>query len=64
LPQGTRDGQLVIQNYLGQELKRLNLAKEDGIISLDITELSAGSYFYVLVSNEKELNRKKFVVID
>lgn len=54
--------ELVIANMAGQKLKQLLLNKS-GIIDIDTSKLSAGTYSYILVVDGATLGTKKMVIV-
>lgn len=53
--------ELVVNNANGQKIKQIQLSKS-GLIDLDTSTLSAGTYFYTLFVNGKSIDTKKMIV--
>lgn len=61
IPTDFSRAELVINNSAGQKVKQIQLTKS-GLIDLDTSSLSAGTYFYTLFVNGKSIDTKKMIV--
>jgi hypothetical protein len=63
LPKGEQQGELVLYNMLGKEVKRYKVDNTFKDILLDNTQLPAGTYFYQLQTSKGSVGTKKMIVI-
>lgn len=61
IPTDFSRAELVVNNANGQKVKQIQLTKS-GLIDLDTSSLSAGTYFYTLYVNGKSVETKKMIV--
>ena len=61
LPEGVQEGELVLYNMQGTEVKRYKVDNTFKDMLLDNTQLTAGTYFYQLQTNKGEVGTKKMV---
>lgn len=53
---------VVIYNMMGQEVKRNEIAGQNGTLSMNVSDLSGGVYFYSLVINGKTEKSSKIII--
>ncbi|MEI7662289.1 MAG: SBBP repeat-containing protein [Bacteroidota bacterium] len=63
LPDGAANGELVVYNVLGTEVRRCHVSSGSSAIKLDTGDLPAGTYYYLLQVAGKSSSGKKLVVI-
>ena len=63
LPKGEKDGELILYNMQGAEVKRYKVDNTFKDILLDNTQLPAGTYFYQLQTSKGSVGTKKMVVV-
>ncbi|OFX27990.1 MAG: hypothetical protein A2X08_15770 [Bacteroidetes bacterium GWA2_32_17] len=63
LPKGEQDGELILYNMQGAEVKRYKVDNTFKDILLDNTALPAGTYFYSLQTKKGAVGTKKMVVV-
>lgn len=63
LPEGETDGELILYNMHGIEVKRYKVDNTFNEMLIDNTELSAGSYFFQLQTSKGAVGTRKMVVI-
>jgi len=63
LPKEERQGELILYNIQGAEVKRYKVDNTFKDILLDNTQLPAGTYFYQLQTKKGAVGTKKMVVI-
>lgn len=61
IPSGTTAAELVFTNAAGQKIKQISL-NDSGLIDIDTSTLSAGTYFYTLYVNGKSFDTKKMII--
>jgi hypothetical protein len=61
IPTDFSRAELVVNNANGQKVKQVQLTKS-GLLDLDTSSLSAGTYFYTLFVNGKSIDTKKMIV--
>lgn len=62
LPTGTEKAELEIYNMNGQKLKTLSIGNAFNTIQLNVSDFSAGTYFYYINTTSGKSEAKKFVV--
>ncbi len=62
LPDNMNEYELVIVNNNAQEIKREKLNVPRTVYKLDVKNLSAGSYFYILCTKNKSYQSGKFII--
>jgi hypothetical protein len=63
LPNGETEGELILYNMQGMEVKRYKIDNTFSDILLDNTQLPAGTYFYQLQTSKGAVGTKKMVII-
>ncbi|MBI3503140.1 MAG: T9SS type A sorting domain-containing protein [Bacteroidetes bacterium] len=63
LPKGEREGEIILYNTQGAEVKRYKVDDTFKDLLLDNTQLPAGTYFYQLQTSKGSVGTKKMVVI-
>ena len=63
LPNGETEGELILYNMQGMEVKRYKIDNTFNDILLDNTQLPAGTYFYQLQTSKGAVGTKKMVII-
>ena len=63
LPEGEQEGELILYNMQGAEVKRYKVDNTFKDVLIDNTQLPAGTYFYQLQTNKGAVGTKKMVVI-
>jgi len=63
LPEGETEGELILYNMQGLEVKRYKIDNTFNDILLDNTQLPAGTYFYQLQTSKGAVGTKKMVII-
>jgi hypothetical protein len=63
LPQGIREGEIVLYRIDGSEVKRYKVDGTFGNLILNNSGLSAGTYMYQLVAGNKSLDAKRMIVV-
>jgi len=63
LPKNEKDGELILYNMQGAEVKRYKVDNTFKDILLDNTQLPAGTYFYQLLTSKGSVGVKKMVVV-
>ncbi|MCK9613874.1 MAG: T9SS type A sorting domain-containing protein [Bacteroidales bacterium] len=63
LPNGETEGELILYNMQGMEMKRYKIDNTFNDILLDNTQLPAGTYFYQLQTSKGAVGTKKMVII-
>ncbi|WP_026259885.1 tail fiber domain-containing protein [Segetibacter koreensis] len=61
IPTGITTAELVFSNAAGQKIKQIQL-NNSGLVDIDTSSLSAGTYFYTLYINGKSYDTKKMVI--
>lgn len=61
IPSGTTTATLILTNTTGQKLKQFKL-NESGIVDINTSSLSSGTYFYTLYVGGKSYDTKKMVI--
>jgi hypothetical protein len=61
IPANSTGAELVISNDTGQQIKKISLNRT-GLVEVDTSALSTGTYFYSLYLNGKLIDTKKMVV--
>ena len=61
IPAGITTAELVFSNAAGQKIKQIQL-DNSGLVDIDTSSLSAGTYFYTLYINGKSYDTKKMVI--
>lgn len=59
---GPEAGTLVIRNVLGTTVKEIATGKASGKVTVSVSDLASGIYFYSFVANDKVISTKKLVV--
>jgi hypothetical protein len=62
LPAGTTSASIRISNLLGNEMREYQLGNSEGKVTVDVSSLSNGVYFYTLTVNNSAVSTRKFVV--
>lgn len=63
LPEGVQEGELILYNMQGAEVKRYKVDNTFKDVLIDNKQLQAGTYFYQLQTNKGAVGTKKMVVI-
>ncbi|MBI3503139.1 MAG: T9SS type A sorting domain-containing protein [Bacteroidetes bacterium] len=63
LPKGEREGEIILYNTQGAEVKRYKVDDTFNDLLLDNTQLQAGTYFYQLQTSKGSVGSKKMVVV-
>ncbi len=63
LPQGVNNGEIIIYNIAGVEVKKIAITSITSKIELDNATLQSGTYFYRLITCKGLVGTKKMVVI-
>jgi len=63
LPKGEQEGELILYNMQGSEVKRYKVDNTFKDVLIDNTQLPTGTYFYQLQTNKGAVGTKKMVVI-
>lgn len=63
LPQGEREGSIVVYDINGREVKKFRVDNNFNNIVLSTQDLQAGTYFYSLQTSQGVVGSKKMVVI-
>lgn len=63
LPKGETQGELILYNTQGAEVKRYKVDDTFNDLLLDNTQLQAGTYFYQLTTSKGRVGSKKMVVV-
>jgi len=64
LPKGETEGEIILYNQQGTEVKRYKVDNTFNDVILDNTQLTAGTYFYQLLTSEGIVGVKKMIVIN
>ncbi len=63
IPSGSASAELIFTNVAGQKVKQIQLNKNGaGMIDVNTSSLSAGTYFYTLYVNGKSFDTKKMII--
>jgi hypothetical protein len=60
--ENSEKGKIVVYDMLGKIVKEVVLADKQGVSKIDVSELTAGIYFYTFMIDGKAINTKKLVV--
>ena len=63
LPKGEKEGEIILYNMQGSEVKRYKVDDTFTDIILDNTQLPAGTYFYQLTTSKRAVGTKKMIVV-
>ena len=63
LPEGEREGEIILYNMQGTEIKRYKVGDTFHDLLLDNTQLNAGTYFYLLQTSKGVAGSKKRIVV-
>lgn len=63
LPKGEKEGEIILYNTQGAEIKRYKVDDTFNDLFLDNTQLPAGTYFYQLQISKRSIGVKKMIVI-
>ncbi len=63
LPDGVAQGELMIADISGKEVKRLKVGNAFNDILIDRSDLPSGSYFYKLITSKGESEVKRIVIL-
>jgi hypothetical protein len=63
LPQGIREGEIVLYRIDGSEVKRYKVDGTFGNLILNNSGLSAGTYMYQLIAGSKAVDAKRMIVV-
>ena len=63
LPKGEREGELILYNMQGAEIKRYKVDNTFNDVLIDNTQLQAGTYFYQLQTSKGAVGTKKMIVV-
>jgi len=55
-------GKIVLYDMLGKAVKEINLQDKLGVAKINVSELTAGIYFYTFVVDEKAIATRKLVI--
>ena len=59
---GTHNAELEIRNVLGSIVKTIKIEEMQGILSIDVSDLTNGVYFYSFIANNTIIKSKKLVI--
>lgn len=62
IPVGFFEGDLVIYNVIGAEIKRYKVDRHFNNVHINTSEFSSGTYFYKIISNNVESQTNKFII--
>ena len=62
LPSKVGNGQLVVMNLDGKQIKSFNVNDAKGSLEFDGSTLAPGTYIYTLIANGEQLAQQKMVV--
>jgi len=64
IPKTANSSSIIIYDLSGHQLKKLDrLEKENGEITLNGSELGAGTYYYTLIVDNSEVDTKKLIIV-
>ena len=63
LPEGTKNGELVLYDLAGREIKKYTVTSRVDHLLLTTSDIKAGTYFYQLLVNGIGISTKKIVVV-
>jgi len=63
LPEGETEGEIVLYNQQGAEVKRYKVDNTFNDVILDNTQLTVGTYFYQLLTSKEIVGVKKMIII-
>ncbi|HTA26547.1 MAG TPA: T9SS type A sorting domain-containing protein [Bacteroidia bacterium] len=63
LPSGTNEGELVLYDLAGREIKKYTVTSQVDHLRLTTSDIAAGTYFYQLMVNGSGIATKKIVVV-
>jgi hypothetical protein len=62
-PNGTNDGEIVLYDLQGREIKRFKVDKTFDHLLISTVDIPAGTYFYQLQTSNQASEGKKMVVV-
>lgn len=63
LPEGFQKGMILVSDLNGKQIKKYDVNPGNGQIEINGREFSAGTYLYTLISNDKEIDTKKMIIV-
>jgi hypothetical protein len=62
IPKDTKNASLLISDVNGKTIKQVSITSGNGIVNLDTSLLSAGTYTYTLIADGNKIDSKKMVI--
>ncbi len=59
---GVNNAQLEIRNVLGSLVKKVSVNESNGLLSVDVSDLTNGVYFYSFIVNNEIIKSKKLII--
>jgi len=58
----SKNDKIIFYDISGKAVKEVSLQNKEGVSKIDISDISAGTYFYSLIVNDKAVQTKKLIV--
>ncbi|RUA25002.1 MAG: hypothetical protein DSY76_07085 [Bacteroidetes bacterium] len=59
---GANNAQLEIRNVLGSLVKKVSINESNGLLNVDVSDLTNGVYFYSFIVNNEIIKSKKLII--